>query len=142
MTAYEMRENFKIESTTLFWKTHVVTASKTTVGKDACGVAARGTLSGTTLQWTTPVQGYRTNGTLTCDGSLCGSFGAPPSGTSQLNVPPHNVQFNAFQFSPDMKTFTMGDTFVSKTTQPQQTAHITLSGRETRRACVPKPSCP
>lgn len=143
LRSYAMREHFTIDSKVVFWTTHVLTDSKTTVGRDACGDMARGKLEDRTLRWLSPLSGYRTDGTLTCDGSLCGTFGAPPQGRSELHIPPHNVSFSPFQFSPDMKTFSMAKTFVTKTESPKQTAHIALAGREVRRTCVQDvPPCP
>ncbi len=142
MRAYAMRESFAIESHTAFWTTHLLTDSKTQVTPDACGDVAKGELGGGQLRWTTNLTGYRTDGTIDCDGSLCGSFGAPQAGKSALHLPPHNVSFSPFQFAPDMKTFSMPVTFVSKSENPKQTAQITLSGREARRTCVKVPPCP
>ncbi len=136
LRSYAMREFFRIDATAVFWKTHVITDTKTMATPDACGDIARGQLDGTNLRWTTPASGYRTDGTLNCDGSLCGSFGGPPSGTSELHIPPHSVQLGAFRFGPDMKTFTMPSTLVAKTESPKQTAYIAVSGREARRTCV------
>ncbi|HEY8074824.1 MAG TPA: hypothetical protein VIF62_11960 [Labilithrix sp.] len=142
LVAYGTTERLVVEAHALFWKTTVKSDSRTTVGADACGVVATGRLEGSTLEWTTDLHGVRTDGTLTCDGSLCGSFGAPPPGRSPLHVPPHDVHFYPWTFSPDGKTFTMPRTWVSHTESPSQTAFITLAGRETKRTCVkPAPRC-
>lgn len=142
MRSYAMREHFNIDSHAVFWTTHVLTDSRTTATPDRCGDIAKGELVNTTLRWLTPVTGYRTDGTITCDGSLCGKFGAPPSGKSELHIEPHSVTFNPFEFTPDMKTFKMGATLVSHTETPKQTAHLALGGREVRRSCVQVAPCP
>jgi len=142
LRSYAMRELFRIDSTAVFWKTHVITDAKTTTTPDACGDIAKGQLEGNNLRWMTSAAGYRTDGTLDCDGSLCGSFGAPPAGTSELHIPPHPVQLGAFRFAPDMKTFTMPSTLVAKTDSPKQTAYIAISGREARRTCARVTRCP
>ncbi|CAN5816191.1 hypothetical protein BH11MYX4_BH11MYX4_24870 [soil metagenome] len=142
MRSYTMRELFRIDSSALFWKTHVLTDTQTVTAPDACGEVAKGELKGVRVQWLTGVSGYRTDGTLTCDGSLCGSFGAPPPGKSELHIPPRAVPFSPFDFAADMKTFTMVTTFVAKTDSPKQTAFLTLAGREVRRACVRVTPCP
>ena len=139
---YAMRERFRIDSSALFWKAHVVTDTRTTTAPDACGDVAKGRLEGASVRWLTGLTGYRTDGTLTCDGSLCGSFGAPPAGTSELHIAPHPVPFSALRFSADMKTFSMPSTFVAKTDSPKQTAFLALSGREARRTCVRVAPCP
>lgn len=143
MLSYEMREHFTITSKTLLWSTTVITEADTRGTPDACGAVAEGTLTGASLAWSTPLRGYRTDGTITCDGSLCGMFGAPPPGKSELHIGPGPVDFKPFVFAADMNTLTMADTFVSKTDMPKQTAHVALSGREMRRACLPsRPACP
>ncbi len=141
LVGYEMTERFRIDSRTLFWKTHVLNDSKTTVAHDACGVSASGALSGRTLTWTTDVKGARTDGTTTCDGSLCGSFGAPPAGTSPLHIAPHDTRFSPWVFGADMKTFTMPKTWMARSESPRFTSHLALAGREVRRTCAPRPKC-
>jgi hypothetical protein len=141
MLKYRMRELLKVQTTALFWSTTVVTDSSTVATPGPCASAAEGMLDGRTLRWSTPVRGYRTDGTLTCDGSLCGKFGAPPPGRSELHVAPHPVTFSSFEFGADGKTFSMGSTFVSKTESPKHTAHMAISGREVRRQCVSAPTC-
>lgn len=136
MLSYTMREAFTIKSKTLFWTTTVITDTHTAATPDACSTAAEGTLANGTLRWTTPVRGYRTDGTLTCDGSLCGKFGAPPPGQTALHIGPSDVKFSPFVFAADMKTFSMSSTEVSKTAMPKQTGSVTLSGREMKRTCV------
>jgi hypothetical protein len=142
MRSYAMRERFEIESHAVFWTTHVLTDTRTTTTPDACGDVAKGQVEGQRIRWITRLSGYRTDGTLNCDGSLCGKFGAPPAGNSELHIPPHAVAFNPFELAPDMKTFTMPATFVAKTDAPKQTAHVAISGREVKRACVRATPCP
>lgn len=143
MLSYAMRESFVIKSKTLFWSTTVVTSTHTAATPDQCSIVARGALEPATrnILWKTPIRGYRTDGTLTCSGSMCGKFGAPPRGEMQLHIGPSDVQFSPFVFAPDMKTFTMAATHVSKTSMPKQSAAVTLAGRERSRACVPVPTC-
>lgn len=142
MLAYAMREHFVVKSKTLFWTTTVTTDTATRATPDVCSSAAEGTLVDHTIQWKTQVRGYRTDGTLECDGSMCGKFGAPPPGKSELHIPPGPVAFKPFEFAPDKATFTMAKTQVSKTEMPKQTGFVALAGRETKRTCVTtKPSC-
>jgi hypothetical protein len=141
MLAYGMKEHFQIVSKTLFWTTSVTTDTNTGVGQDRCSIVAEGVLTDRSLRWNKPLRGYHTDGTLTCDGSLCGKFGAPPSGTSALHIPPHDVPFAPFAYGADMKTFTMPFTFVSRSDMPKQTGYLALAARETRRACVVAKPC-
>jgi hypothetical protein len=141
LLSYDMREHFTIKSRTLFWSTVVETDTKTRVTPDRCGVAASGSLVDTSLRWGSKLAGYRTDGTLTCTGALCGKFGAPPAGKSEFHVAPHPVAFSPFVFEKDLKHFKMAETFVSKTATPKQSAHIALSGTELKRSCVMVKPC-
>lgn len=141
LISYTMKEQFTITAKTLGFTTTVVTDSASRATPDKCGVAADGTLSpDDKVVWSTKVHGYRTDGTLDCNGSLCGTFGAPPSGKSEVHIGPGPVTFLPFVFAADGKTFTMNEVFVSKTDMPKQTAHLSLSGRELRRTCAPTPA--
>lgn len=140
MVAYDMPQAFRVASRTLFWKTTVVT-NATTVGILNPCTAPEGALEGSTIAWSSPVRNMQTEGTLTCDGMFCGKFGAPPPGESPLRIGPDPVLFQPFRFSGDMKTFTMGKTFVARTPMPKQTSYIALAGRETSRTARSK-TCP
>ena len=142
MLQYAMREYFVIKSKTLFWTTSVTTDTNTAATPNACSIAAQGALdSSRTVKWSTPVAGYHTDGTLTCEGSMCGKFGAPPPGQSPFHIPPGPVAFNPFVFAADMKTFTMASAHVSKTDMPKQSGEVSLAGRETKRTCVAVAPC-
>jgi hypothetical protein len=80
---------------------------------------------------------YRTDGTTTCDGSLCGKFGAPPPGVSEVHIGPRSVQLASFRFAPGMKTFSMAQVQTSHADSPSQTTSEAISGREVKRTCVP-----
>jgi hypothetical protein len=138
---YQTTERFVVTSQTLFWRTRVRAQTETTVQPDACGVVARAVLADRELSWTSAMRGVRTDGTLTCEGSLCGSFGAPPPGTSAVHVPPHEVRLKSWRFAPDRRTFTMERTWVARSESPQQTSFIALAGREVTRRCVVVPPC-
>jgi hypothetical protein len=138
VASYEIDEHFTVRSKALFWTTTVITDAETRATPDASGGVAEGALAGSTIAWATPFRGYRTDGTLSCEGALCGKFGAPPPGRSKLQIGPLPVEFRPFELASDRKTFTMPYTFVVKTDMPMQTAHVALAGREVRRACVPR----
>jgi hypothetical protein len=142
MLSYVMKQALTVVSRALFFTTTVVTDSTTRAAPDPCSVAAEGALEGGTLTWNGPMHGFRSDGTMNCTGSLCGKFGAPRAGQSALHIGPSAVTFQPFQFGVDRKTFTMASSFVSRTENPQQTAHLALSGRETRRTCVEVKACP
>jgi hypothetical protein len=141
LVSYEMHESIKVTARALFWATSVTTNATTRATPDPCG-PPEGLLTASTLAWSLPVPGVRTDGTLLCEGSFCGKFGAPPPGVSELHLPAHPVLFKSLQFTADLQTFTMASTFVSKSDAPKQTAHLALAGREVRRVCLPVRPCP
>lgn len=141
MRSYEMKERFQLVSKNVLFTTKVDTDVRTMATPDACGIVTSGMLTGKRAVWSKPVSGYRSDGTLTCDGSICGQFGAPPAGTSEIHVGPDSVNFKQFEFSPDLRTMTMQSTQVAKSDSPKQTAYLALSGREVRRTCVKAPPC-
>jgi hypothetical protein len=140
LIAYDMQQSFTVVSKTLFWKTTVQTKAQTLGVLDACG-EPEGVLAANVVSWKTPINRFRTDGTLTCDGSFCGKFGAPPAGESPLHIGPNPVLLQPLRFSGDMKTFSMAKTFVARMDAPKQTTHLTLAGRETGRSCRAK-TCP
>jgi hypothetical protein len=133
MTSYKMRDHFVVSTRALFLTTTVTTRTNTRATPNAKGIVAQGTLGGEVMSFGTKVSGYRTDGTLTCKGALCGTFGAPPAGTSELHIGPNDVQFKPLTFSRDLKRLSMPKTFVSKTSSPKQVAHVQLRGREVTR---------
>jgi hypothetical protein len=139
---YQMKDSFTVVSKALAWKTSVKADTVSKVTPDACGVAAAGEFDGKAVRWNGAVSGMRSDGSLLCDGTFCGKFGAPPEGRSELHVAPHPVTFKELAFAPDMKTFTMGYSIVSQQQSPSQTSRIGLAGREVRRTCVAVRSCP
>jgi hypothetical protein len=141
MKSFDVSERFTVASKTLLWTTTVVTDARARATPNACGVAAEGVLRDNRLEWTSPVAGCRTDGTLTCEGTFCSSLGAPPRGVSELHIGPDPVRFQPFSYAKDMNTFTMTYAFVAKTDTPKQTAYMTLAGREVRRSCAIEPPC-
>jgi hypothetical protein len=139
LASYELRQAFTVVSKTLFWKTQVASDVTTRAVGQACGTMG-GSLAGGTLTWSRPIA-FKSDGTLNCDGSFCGKFGAPPPGVSELHMPAEGVILSPFQYASDMKTFTMARTLVSKSESPKQTAHLALAGREVRRTCVTSAKC-
>jgi hypothetical protein len=136
LQSYEMREHFSVTARAAFWKTTVTTDAVARAPGQARLPAAEGTLNGNTLTWTSQVRGYRTDGTLSCNGDMCGNFGAPPKGQSPI-VPPENaVKLTPFRFSADETTFTMDYTLLSTSSSPKQRTQLALSGRELSRKCM------
>ncbi len=141
MRSYRMRDYFTVSTKTLFWSTTVINRTNTRATPDSCGIVAKGTLSGNKLAWQSKVRGYRTDGYMICKGSLCGKFGAPPPGRTELHIGPNDVAYKPFSFKDGIKVLTMPLTFVTKTEMPKQTGYITLAGREVSRVCVQRKPC-
>jgi hypothetical protein len=136
MMAYDMSERFQVVSKVVFFTTKVLTDIRSHATADARSVVAEGVLGERTLRWTNVVGSFRSDGTLSCEGFFCGKFGAAPAGTSPFHTGPSKMSFSPFEFSADMKTFSMQSTLDSKTEDPQQESYVALAGREMRRACV------
>ena len=115
----------------------LVTETNSRAAADGNGLITEGTLTDHTLAWSSPMRAYRTDGTTTCEGSLCGKFGAPPPGISEVHMGPRTVQPAPFQFGPDMKTFSMRYVQTAQSDSPKQTTYEAIAGREVRRTCVP-----
>lgn len=131
---FRIQSRFTVRSKVLLWKARVITRTQSHVTE---GVAGRGRISDKKLTWSTPIEGYTTDGTLTCTGSGCGMPGAPPDGDSPLHVGPHDVRFSTLIFNDDdLNTFQMGFVKLSHTDQPRQTTHMALAGRKVVERCA------
>jgi hypothetical protein len=137
VVAYGMHEHVTVTSKALFLSATVVTDTSSRGVSDGNGVVAEGALNDHTLVWSSPIRTYHTDGTITCDGGLCGKLGAPPPGTTEVHIGPRPIQPAAFQYSSDMKTFSMGYVQTDRSESPRQTTYEAISGREVRRTCLP-----
>ncbi len=136
MVSYELRQPFTMSTSALVWSAKLFSDTTARGTPDGRGIIATGTLQGRSSRWEGPLNGYRVDGTVRCEGSLCGRFGAPAPGTSDVHIPPSAVSFQPFALSPDGKTFTMAYVVVSRADSPKQTTLISLAGREVRRSCL------
>jgi hypothetical protein len=139
---YRMNEHFVVHASAVVAKATVTANTVSTTTPNACGVSAEGTLAGKTLKWKSAWSGMHSDGTLTCEGGLCGKFGCPAEGTSPVHMPQHDAAFKSFDYADDRKTFTMQESVVSHQQSPSQTSHVALSGREVKRTCVVAKPCP
>jgi hypothetical protein len=135
LLAYDLRQKFTVVARALLWTTRVSTdiATRASMGSPI----ADGTLEGHSLHWHGAANGLRSDGTLSCDGSMCGKFGAPPSGTSELHSGPATMKLESFEFGTDMKSFTMPPTLLADPLAGKERTFLSIAGREVRRACVP-----
>ncbi len=136
LVEYDLRQDFTVESKALFFRTKVITQVELRAGGTPPSAVAEGTLDGRTLRWSGQAHDVRSDGTLRCEGSMCGKFGAPPSGVSQVHVGPRSIELRPFVFGSDMKTFAMPFALVSATESPKQRTLVALAGREAGRKCV------
>ena len=136
MVSYELRQPFTMSTHALVWSATLASDTTARGTQDGRGVVATGAFQGRTIRWDRPVNGYHVDGTLHCDGSLCGKFGAPPAGSSDVHIPPGPIAFKPFELSPDGKTFSMDYVVVSRADSPKQTTLVALAGREVRRTCM------
>jgi len=141
LVQYRMRDHFTVSASMIIASASVTAETVSVTTPDACGVSASGLLVGHTLRWDGPWSGMRSDGKVTCDGSLCGRFGAPPKGDSPAHVPPHSASFAPFEYSDDGETFTMTYSVASSQASPSQTSHLALAGRALKRRCVAAPPC-
>jgi len=132
---YELTDRFVLTPHYLFVSATITTDTVTRTTPDASGSSAEGVLRGRKIAWTGPWRGMHSDGFLTCEGSLCGKFGAPPSGRSPSHTPPHPAPFSSFELAEDGKTFRMDWSVESHQDSPSETSLVALGGRETRRIC-------
>lgn len=136
LIAFDLRVHFAVNPSAIAWNATVVTDAAVRVTPDASGVVASGWLLDGVLRWTGPVRGYRTEGVLICDGTLCGKFGAPPPGRSNLQSPPVPVRFQALRFDGGSETFQMPYALVSESDSPPQRTYLAIAGRRTLKRCA------
>jgi hypothetical protein len=141
LRGFELHEHFSVEPKSAFWSATIVTDSLTQATADGDGIVARGALATSaqapTLQWTDLVRGYRSDGSLTCTGSLCGNFGAPAAGRTATHMAPHPVKFEPLRFGASGLTFDMvGYAVVAQDASPRQKTLLLLSGRAASWVCV------
>ncbi len=143
VVSYTMHAHVPVTTSVLGIKTTVTTDTHTSVGKDHCGRVARGLFKGSHLVWTSPFRRYRTDGTITCSGALCGRFGAPPRGTSEFHIPPRPVRMMSLAFKPNNpKHFTSSFHLMDKTKSPPSENYMRLVGSAISQTCVKKkPVC-
>jgi hypothetical protein len=140
MMVFELRRRFLVVAKVAFWTVRVMTDVETRATPDSRTLVAEGVLAQHSLRWTRVPGRFHDDGTLTCEGDLCGKFGAPPAGRSEQHLGPPTLSLGPFEFAADMKTFSMRSTLATQTNEPQQVSYISLAGRELRRRCVSEPS--
>lgn len=114
-----------------------VTTDLQTDGADSCGLAAA-SMAGTTGTWTAPAQmdPVCQNGTISCEGSFCGSNGAPDEGSPiVIDNDCGPSPLSNFEFSSDLSSFTMTATTLSsdsnQTTTMSYVGTLTDSNQDT-----------
>jgi hypothetical protein len=136
LLTYDLRQTFTVTAKALLWTTRVSTNVQMRASHAPSSFVAEGMLGGSTLRWAGQASGLRSDGTLLCEGSMCGKFGAPPSGISEVHTGPSSMVLKPFEFAPDMQTFTMPFTLFSESDAPKERTLVSMAGREVRRVCV------
>jgi hypothetical protein len=136
MVSYELHMPFTLSSSALLWSAKVISNTTGRASAEGRGVVAAGTLHDRTIRWDTPLSNYHVDGTIQCDGSLCGRFGAPAAGVNEVHIPARSIPWKPFELAPDRKTFSMDYAVISHADSPKQTTLISLAGREMRRTCL------
>lgn len=140
LVAFDLQERFAITPSAVMWNATVLTEAAARVASDASGEAGSGRLLDGMLRWSGPIRGYHTDGALICNGNLCGKFGAPPPGRSDLHTPAVAVRFQPLRFGRDSDTFQMAYALVSESKSPPQRTYLAMAGRRTRQACLQDPA--
>ncbi len=137
LLAFSMKQFF----TGVYFSTKITTdiQSTATPPAGACS-AADGTFARGKLTWA-KTSNFKIDGTLTCEGAMCGKFGGPPPGKSDYHEGAHDVTLSPFEYSADRQTFTMTASLVSKGDSPKQSTYLAAAGRETKRTCVRQKPC-
>jgi hypothetical protein len=136
---YDLQQHFTVVAKALFFTTRV-TSDVQMRSAPPSGVLAEGALvADRTVEWRGRASGLRSDGTLVCDGSMCGKYGAPPAGPSEVHIGPKDVELKPFHFDSEMRTFKMPFALVSETELPKQRTLVSIAGREVKRACVSAP---
>jgi hypothetical protein len=132
-------------NTVEFSVSDVDTAMETSAGPEACG-AAVGSLSGTSLIWSSVLKDYTSEGTVTCNaGSLiCGIIGME-EGVAEERNSVQDLDLGNFVFDANLESFEMD--WVQVTDDDDATTFLKLSGllstsTSEQPVCEVTPNCP
>jgi hypothetical protein len=133
---FDLHEHFAIHPNAVMWNATLVTDAAVHVAPSGTGAVASGRWAGDgVLHWDSPLRNYRSDGSLTCEGSLCGKFGAPPQGRSEVHQT-SAIRLQPFRFDREGQTFQMDRTLVSSSEAPHQRTYLALAGRRVARTCL------
>lgn len=137
MLRYRLATNYSFTVSLIGMRTTVVVRATARAEPASSGVVASGRVEEGTLTWSTPVRAYRTDGTLTCSGAMCGRFGLPPAGQTRFSDGPAPVHFKPFKFRlGDRRSFSMESTELPRMRRLGAHVALALAGRAWRRRCV------
>lgn len=129
---YEMRIRFTVDAYVLGFGTTVLNDTLTQAAPNPLGFSAEGLLgAGRVIRWAGPWNGIHTDGHLTCSGSMCSKFGAPPAGRTAFHTGLHPMAFKPFTLTANKKALRMDYAVMNKSSN--HTASLLLEGHETRR---------
>ena len=132
-------------NTVAFSISDVDTAMETFSGPDACGVAI-GSLESEALNWASPMEGYTSEGTVTCNAGalICGIIGME-EGVAEERLTVQDLDLGEFVFDSALQSFTMD--WVQVTDDSDATTFLKLEGTRSTKAneepvCEVAPACP
>jgi hypothetical protein len=144
----ELKQDFTVSPAT----TNLVATTGHGYTKGPCSSSAVGNVQSDTLTWSDfagtaqggtgdkpNVHGYFTDGTITCDGALCGSFGAPPQGTTPRQGGPFDIRVAPWKLAADASSFFMPSSITQQ--DLNSTTHIQVYGVESGRECKSIQAC-
>jgi len=133
MVSYTMNVNFVVDGATT-----VTTNIMGAAGPEECGVT-QGLLNGTTIAWAPPqIVDYTTEGTVLCEGGLCGAGGLPNGKAVDMGGTT-NQPINNFEFEDDLSGFTMEEIVTDMDSNSTQSWMYV--GSEVSRELVDAPAC-
>jgi hypothetical protein len=139
LAAFELHERFAIRPNAALWSATVTTDAWAHLAPNARPADVQGRLAGDgVLHWSAPLRSYRSDGALVCDGTLCGKFGAPASGRTELHAATAEVRLEPLRLARDGATFQMDYTLVSESQSPHQKTYLALAGRRAQESCLPE----
>jgi hypothetical protein len=137
LTGFELHERFSLRPSAPLWSATVATDAWARFAPGARATDGAGWLSSDgVLRWSGPLHAYHSDGSIVCDGSLCGKFGAPASGRTEVHNLTPLVQLRPLRFDADRATFQMDYALVSESSSPRQKTYVALAGRRTARICL------
>lgn len=133
MHSFDMDINFVVDGAVT-----VTTDLESYAGPEECGITV-GAINGTSVAWAPPaIVDYTSEGTVLCEGALCGLGGLPNGKPVDMNET-SDQPVNSFEFNEDFTAFTMEEIITGM--DESSTQSWMYIGTELNRALVDAPEC-